>query len=350
MNKENRKMAYIAGIFDGDGSFSIGKLKTKANPIYFPLLQFVNCKKEIIDFLRSQLGGNVVTCKPIIKKDGSLGNIVYRWRIRSSRNVLLVLNALIPFLRIKKDRAELLLEFINKFPFIPGIKQQRERIVDKESYYLKMIHLNDWTSLDNTVTTLLSKDNTENDIFWSYIAGLIDTDGSLSIKKQMQNKGTHVINPRYVPVISISMTDTRALNYLRQNCNLGKLYIPKNKSCSNGFHYQYGIYSKKDCSIFLKKIIPFLVGKKNNAKVLLNFCENSENTKYCKAGISKKELLFRENCYQELIELNKNGVVKSPLMDLEPAAGNAGGNKAQAAKACSVNAVSEETLKGDTVL
>jgi len=344
-------MSYIAGIFDGDGSFSIGKLSTKANPIYFPLIQFVNWRKDVVDFLKKHLGGNIITCKPVKKKDGTLGKVIYRWRMRSSRNVQPVLEKLIPFLKIKKDRAELLLEFINRFSFEPGIKQSQERIHDKESYYLRIISLNDWKSFNNTVTSSLSKENTDNEMFWAYVAGLIDTDGSLSIKRQIKNKGTHVINPRYVPVISISMTDTRALNFIRQNCNLGKLYIPNNKDCSNGFHYQYGIYSKNEASVFLKNVIPFLIGKLENAKVLLKFCEFSQNTKYCKAGISEKELQLREECYQELIELNKSGVVKSPLIDLELLPDNAGDNKAQAAKACSVNEASEETsIKEDAVL
>jgi hypothetical protein len=38
-------------------------------------------------------------------------------------------------------------------------------------------------------------------------------------------------------------------------------------------------------------------------------------------------------------------VVKSSLMDLKPLLGNAKGNKAQAAKACSVNVASEKTYR-----
>ena len=350
METENIKMAYLAGIMDGDGSFSIIKHKTVASPLYYPFLQFVSWKKEVVDFLMAELGGNMTITKPCIRKDGSEGHLMYRWRIRSHDNVKPVLEKLIPFLKIKSERAMFLLRFIEETPFVRGKRLSNDKIVDKERAYIKMIQSNDWTSFDNTLTTKIAKSINEDSIFWSYLAGMIDTDGSFSVKRQVQNKGTHVKNARYLPVISLSMTDTRAINYIRENFPLGKLYMPNNKSCSAGFHYQFGIYTKKECIEFLKRIIPFLKGKKENAEVLLNFCENSVNTLYCREGISPEELKFRHDCYIKLVALNKYGVYKSPLMDLKPLPDNAGGNKAEAAQAGTVNAVSEETSKEDAVL
>ena len=330
MENENIKMAYIAGLMDGDGSFSIIKHKTKANPIYYPFLQFVSWKKEMIDFLLAELGGNITTTAPCIRKDGSIGHLMYRWRLRSNDNVAAAINKFVPFLKIKSERAMLLLRFTEELPFVRGKRLSDEKLLDKEQFYLKMIQSNDWTSLDNTISTNISKEITEDKVFWSYLAGLMETDGSFSVKRQVQNKGTDVKNPRYLPVISLSMTDTRAINYIRENFSLGKLYVPKNKSCSAGFHYQYGIYTKKECIEFLNRIIPFLKGKNENAKVLLNFCEKSENTLYCHAGISPQELEFRHSCYVKLVSLNKYGVYKSPLIDSKLLPGNAGDNEGQA--------------------
>lgn len=313
---EKIKMAYIAGIMDGDGSFSIIKVKTKASPLYYPFLQFVNRQKTIIDFLKIEFGGHIIQAAPHICKDGSAGNSVHRWRLRSHNNVKPVLERVIPFLRIKSERASGLLRFIEKTPFIRGIKLSGDRLAEKERAYIEMMHLNDHRSFDNTLSMIIAKEICEDPIFWSYLAGLMDTDGSFSIKRQVHNKGTHVVNARYLPVISLSMTDTRAINYVRENFPLGKLYIPKNKSCSAGFHYQYGIYTKKECIEFLKRIIPFLKGKKENAKVLLYFCENSTNTLYCRAGVSPAELKFRDACYVKLINLNKYGSQISSTNDV----------------------------------
>ena len=350
MNRVDIDMAYLAGIMDGDGCFSIIKQKTTAAPLYYPFLQFTNLRKEIIDFCQENFGGSIVALKKHICKDGSTGRQVYRWRIRSIENVKPVLTKLIPFLKIKKERAEFLLEFVNTFEFERGKPLAHDKLVDRERSYLKMIQFNDWTSFDNTITTKLAKENTTDPVFWSYVAGLMDTDGSFSVKRQRQNKGTHVINARYMPVILVSMTDTRAINYIRENFMMGKFYIPKNKDCNNGFHYQFGIYTKHEAVEFLKQVIPFLKSKSENAKILLEFCEKSQNTKYCKVGISAEELEFREDCYQRLIKANKYGVSKSSLIDLELLPGNAGDNKGQAAKACSLNVASGKTSQEDAVL
>ena len=344
MEQENIIMAYIAGIMDGDGSFSIIKSNAGTNPLYYSFVQFVNRRKEIIDLLKNTFGGTIINAKKHICKDGSLGNLVYRWRLRSSDNVKPMLEKVIPFLKIKKERAEFLLEFINNMPFERGKTMSFEKLAKKERYYLKMINFNDWTSFNNIISSKSAKDITNDDLFWSYIAGLMDTDGSFSIKRQIQNKGTHVINPRYLPIISLSMTDAKAINYIRENCSIGKLYIPKNKSCKNGFHYQFGIYTKNESIEFLKRVIPFLKAKQENAKILLEFCLNSQNTKYCKAGISAEELLFREDCYKRLINANKYGVSKSSLIDLE-AYSESHGDRAEGD--CHRERLNEKTSKED---
>jgi len=351
MDRKNIDMAYAAGVMDGDGSFGIGKLKTNASPLYYPEMQLQNHDEGMIRKMIGLFGGNFIVGKLLKCKDGSFGKNRFRWKLRSSINVKPALEELIPFLKIKKDRAEFLLKFCTEFTFKRGIPLSADLIADRERHYIKMIQYNDWKSFDNTISAKLAKQNTSDLIFWSYIAGIMDTDGSFSIKRQNKNKGTSVIHPRYMPVISLSMCDARAINYLRENCCLGKLYIPKNKSAMGGFHYQFGIYSREESIVFLKQIIPFLGFKKENAKQLLEFCEKYKATKHCILGISPEELSFREDCYQKLIYLNKYGVVKSSLMDLKPLPGNAEGNKAQAGnEPCSVNVASEKTSKDDAVL
>ena len=329
---ENDKviMAYLAGVMDGDGSFSIGKLsKGSLNPLYFPMLQCGTWRLEFLELLKKTFGGNFVVGKPWKCKDGSLGHALTTWKLRSGINCKPALESLIPFLKIKKERAEIVLQFINECPFIRGKTLEYDELVRRESLYLKSIQCNDWKACSASITTKLAAQMSEDPIFWSYLAGLMDTDGSFSVKKQTQNKGTHVINARYLPIITIAMTDTRAINYVRENCNVGKFYVPKNSSTNKGFHYHFGVYTKDECIIFLKMLIPYLRAKKANAEVLLDFCMNSKNTGYCKAGILPEELVFRELCYRQLCHLNKYGVYKSSLMDSKLLPGDAGDNEAE---------------------
>ena len=330
MMNEKEKMAYLAGVMDGDGSFSIYKLMNLSkSPLYAPALQCATWRMEYLNLLKETFGGNFVTGKVHICKDGSDGHALTNWSLRSAINCKPALEALIPYLKIKKERAMHLLKYIEENPFTRGKTLGAETLRRRESSYLAMIQFNDWKGASSTITKSVAKENTKDTVFWAYVAGLIDTDGSFSVKKQVKNKGTEVINPRYLPVICVNMTDSRGINYIRENCSLGKFYVPKNNGTRKGLHYQYGIYSKKECISFLENVIPFLQSKRPNAEVLLDFCVNSKNTGYCKAGISADELSFRNSCYKRLCELNKYGVVKSSLMDLKPLTGKAEGNKGQ---------------------
>jgi hypothetical protein len=59
------------------------------------------------------------------------------------------------------------------------------------------------------------------------------------------------------------------------------------------------------------------VVKKEQASVLINYCCNRVNTSYNRAGIPSEELKFREECHQKIKQINKYGVYKPNLIDLE---------------------------------
>jgi hypothetical protein len=322
VENEGKLMAYLAGVMDGDGSFCITKLGgQKCNPLYYPLLQ-CSTWRTFVHRLKDTFGGTIITGKPHICQDGSEGKALFKWKLRSLNNVKPVLEKLIPYLQIKKDRAQCLLDFINDNPFIRGKELTKESLLLRERYSLKMIQYNDWTSCSRNVSKKLARVINDDPIIWSYLAGLIDTDGSFCVKKQVQNKGTDVKNPRYVGFIQITMTDMRAINFLRENVPFGRLCIPKNNCTNSGDHFQFSIHKKEECIQFLKLIIPYLYSKKENAEVMLKFCENSQTTKYCKAGIPEEELKFREECHQKIKQLNKYGIYKPTLIDLEARRGD----------------------------
>lgn len=321
MKNNEYEVAYLAGVMDGDGSFSIGKLKGKRNPLYFPLLQ-CNTWRTFVYSLKENFGGTICTGKVHICKDGSNGHALMHWRLRSQDNVRPVLEKLIPFLQIKRERAEFLLKFILENPFERGIILTNRDVENRERSYLKMIDFNEWRACSGNISSEVSREMSTDPLFWSYVAGMMDTDGSFALKRQVQNKGTDVKNARYIPVISLGMTDMRSINFIRKNCNVGKLYTPRNKSTNAGFHYHFGIYAKDESREFLKRVIPFLKSKKEQAQILLDFCDKSVNTLYCRAGIPDEELAFREDCYQRMIQLNKYGVFKPSLIDMEALRGD----------------------------
>lgn len=314
------EMAYIAGLMDGDGSFTISKLVGRsANPLYYPLCQLSNCIPGMTSFMKERFGGHVVPSKRKMMKNGKLGSEVLTWKLRSGCNVKPFLERVIPYLKIKRERAELILEFINNFKFVRGQMLDIETLKNRERDYIKMKLLNS-EETHFTLSSVRNKTITDDPLKLAYIAGIMETDGSFTIKKQVKNKGTHVVNPRYSPVISLSMVDMRAIRFIVRHVPQGTLCVPKNSGTSRGLHYQFSIGNRKGCVSFINAIIPYLRSKKENASVVRDFCENISVTRYCKAGVSEEELAYRESCYKKIISINNGhryGVSKPPLIDLE---------------------------------
>jgi hypothetical protein len=309
MNKEGIILAYMAGVLDGDGSFSLMKKprrKESHSPIYYPLIQIANASKYLIDFVHKEFLGLIHVRKAYIAKDGCERKISYQWKLEKSTSCLPFLNKIIPYLVIKKERAEFLRNYILKNPPNRGSKKISEEILqDRESDYFKMRSFNDHRSSTCSFSKQCKKNN-DNTGFWAYLAGLFDTDGSFSVKKETKDK--RMINPKYTAAILLSMTDIRGINKIIENCPFGKYFVVKSRSCLKGMCYRFGIYSKEQCIPFLKNIIPYLKIKMDQAKMLLEFCNKFDHTFYPRNGIPEEELEFRESCYVKIKQLNMGSI------------------------------------------
>lgn len=103
--------AYIAGIFDGEGTIGIYKHKSKDSAkrrgyVYETTLYVVNTDKQLIELMYSYFGGNMRTRK----KQKENHKTSYAWNISGSK-VINVLEIILPYLRLKKRQGELLIEF-----------------------------------------------------------------------------------------------------------------------------------------------------------------------------------------------------------------------------------------------
>lgn len=349
MNTE-QVMAYLAGAFDGDGSFSLlkGSSRTSISPLYYPMIQLANINKVLIDFIRDNFGGLVSIRAPYKGSNGLDRKLCYGWKLEKSIKCLPALEKLIPYLIIKKERAIYLRDYILDNPFKRGCGPlSKDVLIKREKAYLKMRSFNDIPDVHGDLLSKSKRRTAECSIFWAYVAGIMDTDGSFTLKREMK-KGR--LNPTYTSMVSLSMVDCRAVYYIANNFVGAQVYTVKASSTTNGFCYRLSVNGFNETIEFLIRVIPFLLIKKEVAEELLFFCRNRK-TQNGRKGISKEEYSFRETVYEKIRHLNKYGVVKSPLMDLEFLPDNAEDNKAQAAKACSVNVASEETsVKEDAVL
>jgi len=154
-NQRQAHLMYGAGILDADGCFMITKHNRKTpskrkfinkevrSPVYLPCvkiamieLEGIQCFSEDLKYGKVHLDG--------VRKDRPNSKPIYQWYLRSSKNVLPLLEEIIPYLRVKKKRAQFLLEFCKKV----STKNVGYRGVDqseldyREESYLKMREFN----------------------------------------------------------------------------------------------------------------------------------------------------------------------------------------------------------------
>jgi hypothetical protein len=296
--------AYIAGALDGDGSFSLIKGATSAvSPLYYPMIQLANADKNIVDLFITEFGGSYNLRNRYLAKDGHWRKESHQWKLEKRAKCLPVLKKIIPYLCIKKERAQFLHDYIIENPFIRGSNPLSCEVLERrENAYLLMRSFNDIPA-NNTELYKLDDRSTSNDpIFWAYVAGLMDTDGSFSLKKE-NRKAAGRRSPVYTASILLSMTDCKAICKIMNNFLGGSMFTIKAKTAMNGFCFRFSITSRKKAIIFLERCIPFLIIKNDIAQKLLEFCESTKQMNG-KLGVSKEELTLREEYYTAIRRLN----------------------------------------------
>ena len=99
--------AYLAGIVDGEGS--IGYYFHKSKNRYEATLSIVNTDPRLMAWIKEKVGiGNFVSAR---KQDasGRRKHVAHVWRINNRPRVKEFLEAITPFLVVKQDQAQLLL-------------------------------------------------------------------------------------------------------------------------------------------------------------------------------------------------------------------------------------------------
>lgn len=102
----NIKWSYVAGLFDGEGTFTMSSLKRKGLPDYvFGEIYITNTNQEIMSWLKDNFGGSIR-----VSRYGEKGwKDCYKWFL-SQKGRRQFIEQIIPFLIIKKKQASLLLE------------------------------------------------------------------------------------------------------------------------------------------------------------------------------------------------------------------------------------------------
>jgi len=101
----------------------------------------------------------------------------------------------------------------------------------------------------------------------AYIAGLIDGEGYIGIKKTTIRKDC--VNPSYHARIQIRMVDEQAIKFITET--LGGNYYKEKPSSPKGRPLYWFQAANNSAEIILKTILPYLKVKKTSAETVLNF-------------------------------------------------------------------------------
>lgn len=136
-------LAYLAGIIDGEGTITIARAPrndTKHRiPYHIPHVKVCNTNKELIDWIHAKFGGRNNNTRQANTKWSTLYYI--RWNCGKARDLL---EAVLPYLRVKKVQATVVLDFIkrmNKRSFTGVMLSEEERDI-REQMYLLVTKLN----------------------------------------------------------------------------------------------------------------------------------------------------------------------------------------------------------------
>ena len=147
------KLAYLAGIVDGEGSICIyrvrpAKYNRYQNPSFRGVLNVSNTKKELFDWIESNFGNLNHSKKhrrSIFKKNSTHERWIYEWVVQGHR-LLDLCTQLFPYLVLKKRQAELMIEFRRTFELQKAYGAQTplnpEIMALREDIRIEMSHLN----------------------------------------------------------------------------------------------------------------------------------------------------------------------------------------------------------------
>jgi hypothetical protein len=291
--KEEIEMAYAAGILEGDGSFSLllhrSTTKDSWRSFYHPCIQLSNAFEEMSKWLHERFDGSLRIKKP----QQSHHKILYVWSLRSKEKCKNLIERIIPYLKLKSQQAKLMIDFIDSDHF---------DMMSGEKFNLKMKSLNRDILFNTTGYNNQCLVDSKDPIFWSYLAGIMDTEGSFTIKKEKAHSGS--VSKRYNPIIQLTMVPSACINYIRENYSRGNFCVPKAKSVGKGYAYKMSICGRNDSLKFVKNILPYLRCKNKQASLISKFCEENFVVKNCRNGVPPEVLEFREDCYQQMRKLN----------------------------------------------
>ena len=154
---EVEKLAYIAGILDGEGSIMIMRQASKSfmeqraksgcfHPHYAPCIRIGMLERKPLDLIVKTINiGEVYEEKSYHRK-----RTMHRWMVRRKEDIIKFLTLIMPYILVKKKQAILCLKFMKEWVSHNGIRLTPEIVQKRENAWIEMRKLNGVVSIPAT--------------------------------------------------------------------------------------------------------------------------------------------------------------------------------------------------------
>jgi hypothetical protein len=245
--KETR-FAYVAGLIDADGSFSISRSESKQGYVsYDPLVRIRSKHLPTMQWLAGTFGGHH---RPSIMD----GEIYYEWKFSSDTHASRFLERILPYVWIKKKQSLVLKEYYG----LRGVQNKTLR----QSLYERIIDLNQNESVTTNTPRLPFSDK----ILPAYVAGIFDGEGSAYVIRVKQTCGSGFY---YRASLSLGMSYKPLITELQRL--YGGAWRQRPPHRGNLPMYQWDVQDNKSKQQFALSVLPYLVTKKEQVNITLNF-------------------------------------------------------------------------------
>lgn len=248
---KERTKAYLAGLIDAEGCLNIEKhyqTKPPHRDCFFPVIDISNTNREVLEFIAKQFGGS---CS--FKGNGKTGTPLFRWRTQGKEHLSKILDAIAPYLTVKRREYNILRDFL----YLGRIHNSEKRF---ELYnQIKVVHH------DRSVETDTSKfESWKPNLIHAYHAGLMDGENTISLGCYPNSKGS----PNFKKIIVF----TNTFRPIVEQFLLYGGFIRETPANGNRMtKYDWRIHKKEDQEKFLLKMLPYLIVKREPAKILLEY-------------------------------------------------------------------------------
>lgn len=159
----------------------------------------------------------------------------------------------------------------------------------------------------------------------AYLAGIVDGEGSICIYRVNPAKYNRYQNPAFRGVLNISNTRKELFDWIEKhfgNLNKSKKHrrsIFKKNSTHERYIYEWVIQGHRVLDL-CKQLLPYLVLKKRQAEIMIEFRKTFELQKGYGAHtpLNPEIIALREDMRVEMSQLNAKGFLKAEIEHYKP--------------------------------